>query len=706
MSAENHLIRPNIQLYFPHEENFEEYFSAISQKKFGRFLIANQDGMLEETHLIGFLFQKLKGIFGGKDLTRPHLIGLRTLQLLEYGVEHHLLHRSDQIQSLAARAGLIQLKDQHCFGDIEVLEFIQKISQEILKPSETQEPNEYSTLSTRYFVHHQKELAPFNLSLIKSDQISQNTLQQPIVDTLIFAKEHFETLEKPKEKNGGEDNLEYLPDSTPSDASVIEQEVEISKPLTFTAIELPLPKQKTKDTEPSDETEVQNDTQTNRFKTIAFLIISIFAGACIFKLANSIAPPIENERTNSSQLSKHKFTNLAPQLIINSPVSQLESHSEPNLPSKVDINQSNLGDAKTDAKPIQKPKVSTKQKLKTPRSESYLNTAWATTLVSSAIFGFIGLFYSVFKWQESRPLQAFSLRRLEVRRRGEDVSQEDSETPLPENSLFCEQSQGLRDETYGTKACTSICYHAALHILKGKPLTTQDMMYDLLDNGIKDYKTNHLDGYQHFSDVANRYNQTQEKWILVDIIPEDVSFLGPVPPEQDSGPMQKTLNGILKQKKNVVDVMPELPEDPKAEVNSGDAQQLLEFPEEFRDVASYQLEQNSDSDLLMESGFKAHLNALYQETQNREQRVCSIVTCKKLTIVVFFDSDGKPWVFDSHSRSREDKPTGASLQKFESIQDVDQYLTDYLSSKKKNLQFSMLFVTLAPKSPNSETRST
>lgn len=217
------------------------------------------------------------------------------------------------------------------------------------------------------------------------------------------------------------------------------------------------------------------------------------------------------------------------------------------------------------------------------------------------------------------------------------------------SDIVCKKSQGRRDPIYGPKACSSICYQAALHFLEKKTLSSQKDLYAVIDKGIKDCEDNDIKDYQDFPIVLERCNQKRRESLQ----PELVCIY----PDMEGMDLSET----------EIENMLSVSDNPK---------------------------ENALGCELTKGCVSKYMEMLKKETAKRAGDAAGILTMTNgETVAVFFNSEGHAFLFDSHGRKYNGEDKGASLRKFASIESLEDYLIKVFG-KGPYAQFNLHVVTL------------
>lgn len=213
-------------------------------------------------------------------------------------------------------------------------------------------------------------------------------------------------------------------------------------------------------------------------------------------------------------------------------------------------------------------------------------------------------------------------------------------TAREKGDLVCLYSQGRIDEK-GQAACALIAARGALHVLKGNAFKTEDDIYRVIEQGIDTYKEKNLVG-----------NQT-----VADALRDTSSELTPIFPE-----------GLQ-------------------EIDDALVEYFKENPIDY----TYQS--------LVSEGFSAPLEFI-----NGENRV-ALLNVQKYTDVrgqlvdstevkFVFERERTFYLFDSHGKPYQDYDAGASVLKFDTLEECDRHLQEELGGHENNL-YTCTFVTTA-----------
>ncbi len=218
--------------------------------------------------------------------------------------------------------------------------------------------------------------------------------------------------------------------------------------------------------------------------------------------------------------------------------------------------------------------------------------------------------------------------------------------PKKQNDIVCEFSQGRLtdvrnaigiinndDDNLGSLACAVICMKATLSFLeKGVPKTDKEM-YSLIDQGVSFYKEKRFSGTVLFADVLNM------------------------------------LKPIERQKLEIIE--------PKEKDVSASALSESSFiPLAYTD----EHELTADVNIYLDRT----LNYLSKKANERDQKTCAILTTSpangatNATVVIMFDENKKPVLFNSHGQTYQGESKGASLLKFENMNQLNKYIKETL----------------------------
>lgn len=197
---------------------------------------------------------------------------------------------------------------------------------------------------------------------------------------------------------------------------------------------------------------------------------------------------------------------------------------------------------------------------------------------------------------------------------------------IPHRDIICSKSQGKLDPQ-GQFACAVICQKALVHYLSEKPINNKHDVYSILKEGIAEYKSLGFKEKLFFEDSFGQVN-ANSSLKLVPLTPEHYT--------EDEGYLELMRTDPI----------------------------------------------NIPMEGVVEGGFSQVLEALNTTAASHDQQAGGVLTCNGETIVVFFPEKDKPQLFDSHGRRYLGEDKGASLRKFDSIEQLDNYLKTIFKNPK------------------------
>ena len=218
--------------------------------------------------------------------------------------------------------------------------------------------------------------------------------------------------------------------------------------------------------------------------------------------------------------------------------------------------------------------------------------------------------------------------------------------------LVCDYSQGrisdvrreikvwnLDEDNQGSLACAVICMKAVQSFfVKGLP-ESEKQIYEIIDLGVNQYKKDGYEGLVAFEEVLNHLSESEQALIKTIKLAED----------------------------DGVDSLAAL---------------SFEVVNEFSGKVSLYLD--------------SILDGLMKKVMETDEKMCAVITTNSpkgtnATLVIMFDTDKKPYLFNSHGENYEGESKGASLLPFNTMHDLKGYLKKtFFKNEDGNFQLKIL----------------